>query len=200
MSILDEHRCPGCGRLARVVRHESGDSRLSQIDGDEPVCDVRPAGNLSWLRCGRCSRAAAHDDGAPTLRRLLLADGGLPIGPGLGRLLVEAIEGREVLPSPYPEAAEALLEATAIARAEPAYTSDPPPPSPDGVTWYRYTNRHEPDPIWLAVRGDLTFAVSQSAREPIAWERGIPLRCWRYDERRTVDPVSRPSWAEGEGE
>ena len=273
---LDDIRCPECGRVARVVRHESVDSRLTPIDGDTPICDVRPVGGFSWIRCGGCSRAAMREDGAPTLRKMLSDDGGLPIGPGLGRLLVEALERGATPAEPppsvktgpntdeirdslrtmspedvlewavtgasppvhncghrgddgccnYPDhvsaechagapcplvtirrtplppgegyaALEEARELTAQLRALDEWTSAPPPPSPDGVTWYRWNEYENQAYTHMAVQGS-HYGIASAGYTDV-WDCRFRLADWSMTngERRSAHPVPRPEWAEG---
>lgn len=91
MSILDEIRCPGCGRPAVEIDPYQGRPHTQEVT-------VYEEDGWWCIDCTHTDCAFPHAQGPdkPTVRYFLTTDfGGTggPIGPGLGRLLVEALDG-----------------------------------------------------------------------------------------------------------
>lgn len=154
---LDDHRCPGCGRVAEIVGEHAATitDRVVLWDASDD------SGPWFQLRCGHDDCGFTSQDGRdrPTVRHMLLTEDWSDaryIGPGLGRLLVEALE-RGATPAEFspgdgfaprflpahrpnmaPNARQMVERAraadpTAYADAGPRneYTSAPPPPTPE---------------------------------------------------------------------
>ncbi len=95
-SLLDSHRCLECGREARVVEC-AGTIEYSKPAKGDAICfhwAATDSMSEAWsLDCGfPCSFQSRMIDRPPSLRAMLIRDD-ITIGPGLGRLLVEALDG-----------------------------------------------------------------------------------------------------------